>query len=70
MPTPEYTGQFRRDYKRKKKGRQGATLESDVGDVFRVPLSETSRWALVTTITPWLERGEIIVIATSNLISC
>jgi mRNA interferase YafQ len=42
MRIPEYTGQFKRDYKREKKGRHGATLESDLGDVLRVLLSDQS----------------------------
>jgi hypothetical protein len=56
MRTPEYAGQFKRDYKREKKGRHGALLESALGDVL-VALLLTSGWNLVTTITPWLERG-------------
>jgi len=40
MRTPEYAGQFKRDYKREKKGRHGATLESHLGDVLVVLLSD------------------------------
>ena len=42
MRTPEYTGQFKRDYKREKKGRHGATLESDLGEVLLALLSGQS----------------------------
>ena len=42
MRKPDYTSQFKRDYKREKKGRHGATLESDLGDVLRVLLSDQS----------------------------
>jgi mRNA interferase YafQ len=42
MRTPEYTGQFKRDYKREKKGRHAATLESDLGEVLLALLSGQS----------------------------
>jgi len=42
MRTPEYTGQFKRDYKREKKGRHGATLERDLGEILLALLSDQS----------------------------
>ena len=42
MRTPEFTGQFKRDYKREKKGRYGATIESDLGAVLFALLLDQS----------------------------
>jgi len=42
MRTPEYAGQFKRDYKRENKGRHGVTIESDLGAVLFALLSDQS----------------------------
>jgi mRNA interferase YafQ len=40
MRTPEYTGQFKRDYKRETKGRHRATLDDDLQDVLAALLAD------------------------------
>ncbi|WP_340608097.1 type II toxin-antitoxin system YafQ family toxin [Xenorhabdus bharatensis] len=40
MRTPEYTSQFRRDYKREKKGRHSATLDADLQAVLSLLLAD------------------------------
>jgi mRNA interferase YafQ len=40
MRTPDYTGQFKRDYKREKKGRHGSTLDADLHDVLSALLAD------------------------------
>ncbi|BAJ83029.1 putative toxin (plasmid) [Acidiphilium multivorum AIU301] len=40
MRTPDYTGQFKRDYKREKKGRHRATLDADLHAVLSALLAD------------------------------
>ncbi len=42
MRTPDYTGQFRRDYKRETKGQHRATLEADLHAVLSALLADRS----------------------------
>jgi mRNA interferase YafQ len=42
MRTPDYTGQFKRDYKREKKGRHRATLDAELGEVLSALLEDKS----------------------------
>ena len=42
MRTPDYTGQFKRDYKRETKGRHRATLEPDLHAVLYALLADQS----------------------------
>lgn len=68
MRTPEYTGQFKRDYKRETKGQHRAKVEADLHAV----LSDfwlINPWSLVTATTPSLATGRITGTATSNLTS-
>ncbi|MDR2244219.1 MAG: type II toxin-antitoxin system YafQ family toxin [Burkholderiales bacterium] len=40
MRTPDYTGQFKRDYKREKKGQHRTTLDADLGAVLSALLAD------------------------------
>ncbi len=42
MRTPDYTGQFKRDYKREKKGQHRATLDLDLHTVLSALLEDLS----------------------------
>ena len=70
MRTIEPVAQFRRDFKREKKGQHRATLDDDFGTVVEALLRLTYHWSRATVTMYWPATGKITVTVTSSPTWC